>query len=338
MKKSIITLSLLALAATANAADLPSQEQTKFNNAVKAYRANHNADALKLFTELYKDFPQNQQVKNNYAVTLFANGKIEQAEEVLSNVIESDKEVNVAFKNLNKIYDYAAAKAYSNALGTDKEVQPQKLQMIESYSSAAEGKSSESIVSSTPEIKVAQATEIPETPKVSDTPIKPSVKTEVKTTVDPISSAVTPPVSSNTTTATPNPPTTTAAAVPAKPEAVKLSPTVLLEVANKMLQSWADAWSKGDVNAYAAFYSPNFAPEGMTHKNWLEGRKLRISPEKKIQVKFTDVVIVPSDKSDIVIVNFKQSYQANHLKDTTNKQLVWKKFGDKWLIEKEIAL
>lgn len=331
MKKLIITISLLSLAATANAVDLPSQEQTKFNNAVKAYRANHNAEALKLFTELYKDFPQNQQVKNNYAVTLFANGKIEQAEEVLSNVIESDKEVNVAFKNLNKIYDYAAAKAYSNALGTDKEVQPQKLQMIETYSSSAESKSTETTVS-TPDIKVAQTTEIAKTP---DTPVKTPVKPEVKPVVDPISSAVTPPVSNTSSAANSNP---TAAAVPPKSEVMKASPAALLEVANKMLQGWTDAWSKGDVTAYAAFYAPNFAPEGMTHKNWLDGRKLRISPEKKIQVKFTDLVVVPNDKTDTVIVNFKQSYQANHLKDTTNKQLVWKKFGDKWLIEKEIAL
>lgn len=336
MKKTIFTISLLSLVVTtANAVDLSAQDQAKFNNAVKAYRANHNADALKLLTELYKDYPQNQQVKNNYAVTLFASGKIEQAEEVLSNVIENDNEVNVAFKNLNKIYDYAAAKAYSNALGTDKEVQPQKLQMIESVV-FADTKPTEAV-----ETKPVQLAENKGTPKAAaalEVTQKAIVKSDTKAIIDPIASEITqtPPMEKNVPTAKPaNVPAVTA---PVKSEATKAEPEITLEVANKVVQSWADAWSKGDVKAYAAFYTPTYAPEGMSHKNWLEGRKLRINPSKDIHIKFNDLVIVPNDKSDTVIVNFKQSYQANQYKDNTSKQLIWRKIGDKWLIEKEVSL
>lgn len=331
MKKKVFAISLLSFVVVAHAASLPAVDQNKFNAAIKAYRSNQNTEALRLFTELYKDFPQNQQIKNNYAVVLFSSGKIEQAEEVLSSVIENDKEVNVAFKNLNKIYDYAAAKAYSNALGTEKEVQPQKLQLIETL--VANDAKATDVLESKP-VQVAENTAVAvKTPVVdaSKLPAKAPIVTPVATSTPAVTetpSAVNKPVT----------PAAEAVATPAPtPEAQKLSTEAALEIVNSRMQEWVSAWGKGDVNAYANLYTPNFAPDGLTHKSWLEGRKLRINPSKKIQVQFSDLTVVPSKKSDTIVVNFKQSYKASQYQDNTSKQLVWKKVGDKWLIEDEIA-
>lgn len=331
MRKKVFAISLLSFVVVAHAASLPAPDQNKFNAAIKAYRSNQNTEALRLFTELYKDFPQNQQIKNNYAVVLFSSGKIEQAEEVLSSVIENDKDVNVAFKNLNKIYDYAAAKAYSNALGTEKEVQPQKLQLIETL--AANDVKATDVLESKPLQVTENTAAAVKTPVVdaSKLPAKAPAVTPVATPTPAVTetpSAVNKPVT----------PAVEGVATPAPtPEAQKLSTEAALEIVNSRMQEWISAWGKGDVNAYANLYTPNFAPDGLTHKNWLEGRKLRINPSKKIQVQFSDLTVVPSKKSDTIVVNFKQSYKASQYQDNTSKQLVWKKMGDKWLIEEEIA-
>lgn len=312
MKRTVLTVGLLSLAATAYAVVSPSS-LAKFNAAVKAYRSNQNAEALKLFAELDKENPQNIQIRNNYAVLLFANGKIEQAEELLSGVIESNREVNVAFKNLNKIYDYAAAKAYSTALGTEKEVKQQKLQIIESLALPTDQKV----------VTVAD-----------NAPISAQVAPVVKAQEPPkaVSPVATPVAVTPAAVATPTP-----TAVTTPPPAPALAPANALQVISEPMKNWANAWSSGNIDAYMGFYVPNYAPAGMTHSSWVVNRKARISPDKKIQVAFSDIVMIPSQKSDTIIVNFKQSYKANQYQDNTSKQLVWKKMGDKWLIEKEAS-
>jgi hypothetical protein len=217
MKKTIVTISLALMMVTGYSVELSDVDEAKFNAAVKAYRMNQSAKALSLFTELHNDYPQNQQIKNNYAVVLFGSGKLEQAEEVLSSVIESSKEVNIAYKNLNKIYDYAAAKAYSNALGTEKEVTPQKLQIIETLVSPAAA-----IAATDPKDKnLHSALE-----NVIDQ----------KDIVNQVADSA--PNTDSTKTST------TAAQAPAVKEAAN-------NVTNNV-QVWANTWSKADVNSYVA--------------------------------------------------------------------------------------
>lgn len=329
MKKTIVTIGLLLIVATAYAVGLSDKDEAKFASAVKAYRMNQNAEALRIFTELYKDYPQNQQIKNNYAVLLFVDGKIEKAEEVLSSVIESNKEVNIAFKNLNKIYDYAAAKAYSNALGTEKEVVPQKLQIIDTLSHT----NAEIAVAAVEPPKLEQKPVAPVTPPPA--PIEPKTAVKVVET-EPATTASAPvkPTAKEATKAEPQP----TAATPPPPVTVDIE-AIKASIA-KVTNDWAATWSKGDANAYIAFYKATYSPDkNTTHKQWLENRKQRISPAKNIQVKISDVVIT-ADKSspDTMLATFKQSYQSNQHKDYTSKQLVWKKSGNQWLIDKEVLL
>jgi tetratricopeptide (TPR) repeat protein len=367
MKKTIVAISLSLMMATGYSVELSEVDQAKFNAAIKAYRMNQNPKALRLFTELYNDYPQNQQIKNNYAVVLFGSGKLEQAEEVLSSVIESNKDVNIAYKNLNKIYDYAAAKAYSNALGTEKEVTPQKLQIIETLISPAESlslasnhnnKGNTSIdAPSALEGAIDQKSHSPIKALASnatnnvqvwaDTWSKADVNSYVATALkdveEPISkNGVVPAILS--TPATGNEKAAAAIAEPAAKPKEAVESKEKSQVANEIaviedaIRNWVQAWSKGDVDSYITFYEPTFKIGKMSHKQWIKNRKQRISPTENIQVKYSELVITPSKTDDTIVANFKQSYQANQYKDETLKQLVWKKVGDKWFITKEVNL
>lgn len=363
MKKMIATIGLSLVMTASYSVEMSNADTEKFSSAVKAYRMNQNAKALKLFTELYSDYPQNQQIKNNYAVVLFGSGKLEQAEEVLSSVIESNKEVNIAYKNLNKIYDYAAAKAYSNALGTEKEVTPQKLQIIESMNTPIAVASTQSNVAlpiaanaataiepKTPAIQVAQAA-VPKKSSIevgnnvqawadtwSKADVNSYVATALKDTAEPTGAVV--PAVLNQPTAKAAVPVTVAMNAPTAKVATAASSAANNEVAivEDAVRNWALAWSKGDADSYVTYYEPTFRLGKMSHNQWLRNRKERVTPAANIQVKLADLIVTPSKTDDSMIAYFKQNYQADHYQDNTSKQLVWKKVGDKWFINKEIKL
>ncbi|MEQ1636436.1 MAG: tetratricopeptide repeat protein [Methylococcales bacterium] len=373
MKKAIVAISLSLIMATGYSADLSDVDQTKFNAAVKAYRMNQSAKALVMFTELYKDYPQNQQIKNNYAVVLFATGKLEQAEEVLSSVIESNKEVNVAYKNLNKIYDYAAAKAYSNALGTEKEVAPQKLQLIETIAPSAAttivaanqtGKGALALndsnlatgatASVATQAVASNATEAAKGPTVknkvqawADTWSKADINNYVAKALKDVDE---PSAAGSVKAAVLDQPETKAAVPVATTEpAAKVTQAATITPENQVkpaadevpvveeaVRHWAAMWSKGDADGYIAFYEPTFRLGKMSHNQWIRNRKERVTPAENIQVKLSDLIVTPSKTDDTMIAHFKQSYQANRFQDNTTKRLIWKKIGDKWFIRNEI--
>lgn len=356
MKKMIATIGLSLVMTTSYSVEMSSADAEKFNSAVKAYRMNQNTKALKLFTELYNDYPQNQQIKNNYAVVLFGSGKLEQAEEVLSSVIESNKEVNIAYKNLNKIYDYAAAKAYSNALGTEKEVTPQKLQIIESMNTpiavaantAAVAEQKPAAVQATEAVKVVEpkkAASVDVANNVqawadtwSKADVNSYVATALKDTAEPTGAVV--PAVLNQPAAKAAVPVQVAMNEPAAKVATVATAAANNEVAivEDAVRNWAQAWSKGDADSYITYYEPSFRLGKMSHNQWLRNRKERVTPAANIQVKLADLIVTPSKTDDTMIAYFKQSYQADHYQDNTSKQLVWKKIGDKWFISKEVKL
>lgn len=368
MKKTLVTIGLSLMMATSYSVEMSTVDAEKFNSAVKAYRMNQNAKALKLFTELYNDYPSNQQVKNNYAVVLFGNGKLEQAEEVLSSVIESNKEVNIAYKNLNKIYDYAAAKAYSNALGTDKEVTPQKLQIIETIEAPIA-----IAVNKAPQIAPAPALVLPSEAAVVQQPVAqvakaPVVKgaasdstnnvkvwadswskadvnsyvaTALKDAEEPAAGAVVPAVLSQADVnakAVPTAMSQPVAPAPSVKPAAEQPMVSEVAVVEDAVRNWAQSWSKGDADSYITYYEPTFRLGKMSHNQWIRNRKERVTPAANIQVKLSDLIVTPSKTDDTMIAYFKQNYQADHYQDNTSKQLVWKKIGDKWFIKKEVKL
>ncbi|MFI3138537.1 MAG: tetratricopeptide repeat protein [Methylococcaceae bacterium] len=369
MKKLIFTAGLSLMMATGYSVELSTVDEAKFNAAVKAYRMNQSAKALSLFTELYTAYPQNQQIKNNYAVVLFGSGKLEKAEEVLSSVIESNKEVNVAYKNLNKIYDYAAAKAYSNALGTEKEVTPQKLQIIEALApptasvALAANQSLKSVPSALenamdqkpPAAQLAKNTPVAPigTKVLPDTMSKADVNSYLVSALsdaaEPIGSpsAATPPVlnASDTNVASSISVAISEPAAKTKPATkdtidATASPSTASDVAavESAINNWAQAWSKGDAESYITYYEPTFKLGKMSHNQWIANRKQHISPAENIQVKLSNIVVTPSKTDDTIIAYFKQNYHAKQYQDNTSKQLVWKKVGEKWFIKKEIKM
>lgn len=107
------------------------------------------------------------------------------------------------------------------------------------------------------------------------------------------------------------------------------------ELLKQRIQAWAAAWSAKNVESYAAFYAPTFAPEqGVTRAAWLEQRQRRLGKPGTISVVVENVTVNVRDEQHAV-VSFHQIYTSADYQDVSEKTLSWIHVGDKWLIERE---
>ncbi len=135
------------------------------------------------------------------------------------------------------------------------------------------------------------------------------------------------------------------AAVAAKPAVEKKpEPKPALEAATpaargddvvQVVNAWAQAWSKKDVDGYLAFYASDFrTPKGESREDWEKSRRHRIAAPKTIAVTVqAPKVSLQGDKAN---VTFRQGYRSDVLPArTSTKTLVLTKANGRWLIQQE---
>jgi len=103
----------------------------------------------------------------------------------------------------------------------------------------------------------------------------------------------------------------------------------------KAVNSWAEAWSKKDADAYLSHYAKDFkTPGGEARASWEKSRRTRISAPKSIEVAIASpkVTVQGADRAS---VSFRQSYRSDVFKGTSSKTLVMVKADNRWLIREE---
>lgn len=105
-----------------------------------------------------------------------------------------------------------------------------------------------------------------------------------------------------------------------------------MDVAFSLVKKWADSWSQQDVNRYIAHYADDYSPPRaqMTHLEWMDQRKVRLTNKKFIKVDVSDFEFQEQETSRFS-VTFTQRYRSNTIDDTIRKQLVFAKNEDSFL-------
>ena len=104
------------------------------------------------------------------------------------------------------------------------------------------------------------------------------------------------------------------------------------------VKSWAAAWSARDYSAYSGFYAPTFTPDGgLSREDWAQLRRSRIAARGEISVDIQELK-VRLDGNDRAFAEFRQVYQSNSYRDTTQKTLELIRVGGKWLINRESSV
>jgi tetratricopeptide (TPR) repeat protein len=295
----------------------PKDPQMRFLKGVIQSETNKINDAINTFTKLSEEFPELPEPHNNLAVLYANGGQFEKARTSLEMAIRTNPSYGTAHENLGDLYARMASQAYSKALqldGTNTALSP-KLALIKDLFTPGQARG------------------------LAPRPASPSVAASTQ--------AAAPAQAAAASTAPPTPTTAPAAVdnksvLPANPVATLSSniSSASAPASNKditlAVESWAKAWSDRNMNAYLGSYAKEFVPPSkMNRAEWEDERKARIMGKAKINVKLSDLQIKISGTTATAI--FRQDYKADALATNSRKTLELKKYGERWLIIKEVT-
>jgi Flp pilus assembly protein TadD len=261
----------------------PQDAEARFARGLALTKLNRTPEALKVFTDLTRDYPQLPEPYNNLAVLYAQQGDYDKAREALEAALATHPSYATAHENLGDIYAALAGASYNRALMLDKTNQAVrgKLDLISQIEKPAGAAPSNS-----KPVAVAASPAVPAAPVAAAAPV-----------------------------ATP------AAAPAAKSASAPAVDEVTPAAVKDLLTAWAQAWSSKDVVSYLSVYADNFAPEGgQLRAAWAEQRRERILKPSRIKVGIKNTKIVRT-AADRLSVSFLQSYQSDNYSDSVNKTL-----------------
>lgn len=296
----------------------PRDARMRFLKGLAVAEQGKTAEATAIFVKLTEDFPELPEPYNNLAVLYSKQGQYDQARRALESAIRTNPSYATAYENLGDVYAKLASQAYSKALqmeGSNNAKVGPKLAMIRDLFTP---KASPLAMASAKPVATAKPSAA-----ASPAPAAAPAPAPAATTVT-AQAAPSPPVPR----ATPATPPVATSAAPASADA---APAQAQEV-QAAVQAWASAWSRKDVDAYLAAYTPAFTG-GKSRKAWEDERRARIEGKRSISVTLSDVdTRMQGDKA---IVQFRQQYSADALKVSSRKTLELVKVSGRWLIQKE---
>lgn len=281
----------------------PQDAEARFLRGLVLVRLDRGPEAIKVFADLTRDYPQLPEPYNNLAVLYAQQGDYEKARDALEAALATHPSYATAHENLGDIYAALAGAAYNRALMLDQgnQVVRSKLALIGQLDRPGQGPAGAA---------AAPATSVT-TPPPESGPVP---------TVPPPSSV---------------PPAVAQPAPSALPPAGMSVDTATAESVTMAINAWAAAWSSQDLPAYFAAYSPDFVPEGgLSRSAWETQRRERISRPSRIRVRAVDPEITRID-ADRLRVSFTQEYESDSFSDTVSKVIELQQAGSGWLIVRE---
>jgi ketosteroid isomerase-like protein len=107
--------------------------------------------------------------------------------------------------------------------------------------------------------------------------------------------------------------------------------------ANKIIQAtisrWKTAWEQKDVNAYEAFYSPEFHTAKSDRRTWFDNKEKNFQKPGHISIDIQELTI--SVEGRRAVATFVQYHKSPGLTDKGIKTLIWINENDGWKIVSE---
>ncbi len=312
-------------------ASKPKDAQGRFMKGLILTELGRPAEAIAVFTRLTEDFPELPEPYNNLAVLYAQQKQYDKARTALEMAIRTHPSYSIAHENLGDVYAKLASQAYDKALQLDSsnKTTQTKLSMIKELISTS-GKPGAKPTATAPKTESE-----PTKNAAAEAPTKTTPPPSATTAQTAVVTPVTPPAAVKPVEKAPEAATASAKPADNKDAETKISAADAVESEiTKLVQAWANAWSRKDVKSYLAFYASNFqTPNGMARKDWETERKQRIDKPGKLLVTADDIKVSVSDGT--ATVRFRQQYTSATLKSSANKTLVFVKSGNKWLIQQE---
>lgn len=278
----------------------PQDAEARFTKGLALVRLDRNRDAIRVFADLTRDYPQLPEPYNNLAVLYAAQGDYEKARDALEAALATHPSYATAHENLGDIYAALAGAAYNRALLLDEsnQIVRRKLALINQLDANAAA--------------------------------------DVAPAAAPTTAAAAPAAPAAAAPPAPQPATTLAAPV-AQPGAAPSIDADTQAALQKIVDAWAQAWSKQDLNAYFGAYTEDFVPEGgLSRSAWETQRRERISQPKRIRVTIAEPQFKATGAATAT-VSFRQEYESDTFSDVVAKALDLKLTPGGWKIAREYS-
>jgi len=315
--------------------------QAGLDLAVVAINNKNWLGAKKLLEPLYDKNSNDNYVNNLLAVVYFNIGKLDAAQELLVSVIESHQDSKYAYKNLEKLFSYSAAKTYSKGLNLQSPVEmPEMLIAKNSQPIIATESDNRGVADTLSENKEIEKPVKENKEAVADKYINRTSfwQEQLQETLTDNKSK---PVEST------SPPNDNAISqknsekqsieVKTKESHTKENSENLIKSLTKRLFLWQKLWVKGNTQQYIAMYSDNYSPNDKSRQQWIKSRKKNVTAEKNIQVDILNEKIQLVTEQ-LAVITFDQYYQSTNYQDKVRKRLYWKKINGEWNIYREVVL
>lgn len=330
----IIILMLYSQLAVPSYDALTARDRQVFQQAVKMIDEEKWQLANSLFLGLNQQNPGNRLIKNNLAVILLNLGRIKEAQDMLTEVIQHDQASAIAYQNLKKIYSYSAAKTYSEGLNLLSPIEIPDLTLL------TMDLQKESLLADTA-ISRKQNEQSPQ--KIQTRNNKPEQIKQLKAAADSgavnklnaeadVGDAV---QNQNTSSADIDKPVITKNGQTDKQITEKSAEKTPVKTLLSRLQLWKKYWSEGNSVDYIAMYRDDYAPRGQKRSRWLRNRKQKVRKDLKISIDIENPRVYISQSGNRANILFTQSYRSSTFSDRVLKRLYWIKQGGEWKIDRE---
>lgn len=288
----------------------PQDAEARFSRGIALTKLNRTGDAMKVFTDLTRDYPQLPEPYNNLAVLYAQQGDYEKARDALEAALATHPSYATAHENLGDIYAALAGASYNRAIKLD----PSNTAVRSKLSLIAQVENPGSAA-----------------PAPSKTAAAPAPAAKPAAAAAPAAAPASAAAANNVVV-----PAATAPAPKADASDNSVDAATSAAVAS-LLSSWTQAWSSKDAAGYLALYADDFAPEGgQLRAAWAEQRRDRILKPSRIQVNIKNPKTVRLG-DDRVRVNFQQRYVSDNYSDNVNKVLELKQVNGVWKITREYS-
>lgn len=321
-----------------------------FYRALYELKRDQYDTAIGIFSSIPSSSAYYLDARNNIAAIHAMQGRSELAKSTLEETLNSSQPLAIIHKNLNNLKSHLAFKGYASALQAMDSAKNTKPSLVILSGNLVREQHLAALATG----KDKNLASAPSTGETSTKVAEPALSAEInKTKTTEIGKTMTPPPSPTETTsrkttetnskaapasaALPASPEVKSSSKPAKPDtpAGSASDEEQIKAVKQALNDWSAAWEKKDIERYIKSYSDDFTPsDGKSHASWARDRQDRILSKGSIRIRLSklDVSMLSSTHARI---RFRQHYDSDKLKTSSEKTIEMKWIDRRWLITLE---
>ncbi len=311
---------------------------SELQNAIGLWQNQEQQAAIVQLLGLIQDYPEDPRAYNDLAAIRVAQGNYEEARTLLEQALNTSRDYATVYNNLAAVYSEMARASYGRALQLTDEKRNFALVLIPQV----QGPSVATAAYPQDEADAGSATDSasvngPQTVAVAAVEKAAPLQSQ-DNQPEQLAASVEQPADVPMMASEPEPELELESQQEPSSAFGQEQPSAVMTAAEAFLASWAEAWSRQDVESYLAHYADDFIPRsGVTRERWELQRRSRLANPSAIQVSLKNYALV-KQAEDLLTIDVEQVYVSDVYSDLTRKRFELRKLSGGFEIVREHSL